>query len=214
MTMIYNFVARIAPGVPNWVLSWFSETPVNQVTFWFHALLLALVLVGSYLLTAMDRRYGKTLLLGFITGWINWVPFQNGLYSFSSETNPMFADVPFFQTGQGIALALQWVAGIIFLAGFLRYLFAVFFIAPIKRRQYQHEGSYYRKQAQKEKAKAQKAKIKRQRKLEKQQQQKQQPPKKTAAKQQAHPKEESAPKQATPFTDEKKGNKNDLDFYL
>jgi len=213
--MIYNFIARIAPGVPDWVLSMFNETPENQVIFWFHALLFALILLGSYLLTAMERRYGKTLLLAFLTGWINWVPFQNSMYTFSSDTNPMLADVPFFQTGDGIALFLQWLAGIVFLAGFLRFLFAVFFIAPLKRRQYRHEGSYYRKQAEKERAKARKKQAKEQRKRqqEKEKQNKEAPKPKKQTKQQA-PVQPQPDHQPSPFTDDKKGSKDDLDFYL
>lgn len=208
--MLYHFVSQIAPPVPNWIMEWFAQTPQEKVAFWFHVGLIIAVLIGAYILTGFERRFGTTLTLTFASWWVLYKPASAGLLSLNLPENPLIKDglFTFLGTPDGFSLFLQLIVGIMIVVPFIRYLIQAFIIYPLKYNIRQHEGSQYQKQTAKKQHQLKQKQLKQQRKQigkqRPQRQKKQTPP---------APTQPIEPAEPTAYTDER-GNEQDIDFYL
>lgn len=211
--MIYNLIAHIAPPTPEWVLAWFSETPPEQVGFWFYVVLTLCVGVIAYILTGFERRYGTLHNLAYASWFALFRPAEAGLLTLNLPENPLFQNGFFNYLGSpdGFGLFLQLIFGLVILVTLIRFIIQAFIVYPIKYKTRQHEGSQYQKQAAKEQQRLKKKQLKQQRKqvgTNQQQQRKQKAQQAPPATQQPQ-----APAEPSVYTDER-GNDNDIDFYL
>ena len=152
---IYRIITQIAPPVPEWVIEQFNQTPLAQVTFWYHIGIWAIIFIAGYILTGYQKRFATALILSYGAYWALNRPYHAGLLSLDFKTNPLFKDgvLAFLFTDGHFGLLIQLAIGIVLTAMLIRALWYLFIVGPVRHKWRQHEGSAYAKKAQKQRQK-------------------------------------------------------------